>query len=73
MIDGIVYGEEKGNLVFIISTKHHEIAKRIIEDLERSANAVERIWRLFSQGDGNASLRREETTVCSVKKDCSSS
>lgn len=60
VIDGIVYGEEKGNLVFIISTKHHEIAKRIIEDLERSATLL--------SGYGAYSHKEMETLVCAVRK-----
>lgn len=41
VIDGIVYGLDKGRQVLIISPKNEEIAARIISEMERSATFLE--------------------------------
>lgn len=60
VINAIVYGEEKGNMVLIISPKNKEIAGRIGEELERSAT--------FFKGYGAYTGKEVEPLLCARTK-----
>lgn len=59
VINGMVYGREKGTVVHIISKKSHEIAQTIMENLERGVT----VW----EGYGAYSKEEKQILYCAVR------
>ncbi len=59
VIDTIIYGEDKGKMVMIMSKKSEEIAKLIIEDMERSCTLLE--------SEGAYERVKSHVLVCAVR------
>lgn len=60
VIDSIIYGNDMGSLVTIITGKPREIASQIIEELERSATIM--------AGKGAYSQKDTQVLLCTVRK-----
>ncbi|WP_312642123.1 YitT family protein [Hydrogenoanaerobacterium sp.] len=59
MIDMILYGMDKGKVVYVVSTSTREIAKAIIEEMDRSATLLKSVGA-YSQKD-------QEMLMCAVR------
>lgn len=60
VLDGVLYGLNYGNLVYIVSTKCDEIGKKIIAELHRG------VTKLY--GEGVYSGDRKVVLMCAIKK-----
>lgn len=60
VIDTILYGADKGNLALVVSEHSHEIAKRVMEELDRGATLL--------KGVGAYSGVDKEVMVSAVRK-----
>lgn len=61
MIDMILYGLDKGKVVYVVSACNREIAKAIIEEMDRSATLLKSVGA-YSQKD-------QEMLMCAVRDD----
>ncbi len=60
VLNGIIYGVDKGSLVTVISPKNREIADRIIRELDRGVT--------FLRGEGGYSHEEKDILWCAVRK-----
>ncbi|MDO5411083.1 MAG: YitT family protein [Lachnospiraceae bacterium] len=60
VLDYVLYGSDEARMVFIISTKPHKIAERLLEDLDTGVTYI--------KGSGGYSLRDTEIVMCVGRK-----
>lgn len=60
VLDGIIYGVDKGCLVTVISPKNRQIAERIISEMDRGAT--------FLKGEGGYSHEEKDVLLCAVRQ-----
>ena len=60
VLDGIIYGVDKGCLVTVISPKNRQIAERIISEMDRGAT--------FLKGEGGYSHEAKDVLLCAVRQ-----
>lgn len=60
VLNGIIYGIDKGSLVTVISPKNRQIAERIIKEMDRGVT--------FLRGEGGFSHEDKDVLWCAVRK-----
>lgn len=60
VIDTIIYGFDKGNMIMVFSPKNSEIAKKIMDDIGRGVT--------FLEGSGAYSCSKAQVLICAIRK-----
>ncbi len=60
VIDGIIYGMDKGSMVTVVSDKNNEIANSIMKDLDRGVTLL--------RGRGGYTGKDRDVLICAVRK-----
>lgn len=60
VIDTIIYGFDKGNMIMVFSPKNPEIAKKIMDDIGRGVT--------FLEGSGAYSNSKTQVLICAIRK-----
>lgn len=60
VIDTIIYGQDKGSMVTVVSERYEAIAKAIMEELQRGVTLL--------QGQGAYSGKETKVLICAVRK-----
>lgn len=60
VIDTLLYGMDKGNMIMIFSSKNTEIAKKIMDDMGRGVT--------FLEGYGAYSRSKTQVLICAIRK-----
>ena len=71
VLDGILYGAERGSLVTVVSKKSRVIGQKIMDDLDRGVTYLKGEGGYSGGEQGYFNLRCPALSVCQTKSYCS--